>query len=230
MANSERLRLNKNQHVVKNLLSKGDDKKVVEAMMQVIEYMGTRFPLKDMGYRLDYVDRITLRELIDIISSYETRFEFSALTKEGSFIKPDGGILILKKEDDPTFQRIVLAVEMKRQGTNDQRALEGKGKQSQGNAIERLGKNLIGFRSALQYERITPFVCFGWGVDFAPGSSILDRVITMNEFYPLNRIFVFKREDYAPVSMYFRSEEWDTGELYATMMEIAETSVRYYIF
>src|SRR3546814_2927056 len=76
-------------------------------------------------------------------------------------------------------------VEMKRQGTNDQRALEGKGKQSQGNAIERLGKNLIGFRSALQYERITPFVCFGWGIDFAPGSSILDRVITMNEFYPL---------------------------------------------
>src|SRR3546814_2163987 len=64
---------------------------------------------------------------------------------EGSFIKPDGGILILKKEDDPSFQRIVLAVEMKRQGTNDQRALEGKGKQSQGNAIERLGKNLIGF-------------------------------------------------------------------------------------
>src|SRR3546814_4157388 len=105
MANSERLRLNKNQQVVKNLLSKGDDKKVVEAMMHVIEYMNTRFALKDMGYRLDYVDRITLRELIDIISSYETRFEFSALTKEGSFIKPDGGILILKKEDDPSFQR-----------------------------------------------------------------------------------------------------------------------------
>src|SRR3546814_7053665 len=83
---------------------------------------------------------------------------------------------------------------MKRQGTNDQRALEGKGKQSQGNAIERLGKNLIGFRSALQYKRITPFVCFGWGIDFAPGSSILDRVITMNEFYPLNRIFVRSEE------------------------------------
>src|SRR3546814_13196354 len=49
MANSERLRLNKNQHVVKNLLSKGDDKKVVEAMMHVIEYMNTRFPLKEIG-------------------------------------------------------------------------------------------------------------------------------------------------------------------------------------
>src|SRR3546814_5087809 len=122
-----------------------------------------------------------------IISSYETRFEFSALTKEGSVSKPDGGILILKKEDDPSFQRIVLAVEMKRQGTNDQRALEGRGEQSQGNAIERLGKNLIGFRSALQYERITPFVCFGWGIDFAPGSSIRSEEHT-SELQSLMRI------------------------------------------
>src|SRR3546814_5467938 len=114
--------------------------------------MNTRFPLKDMGYRLDYLDRITLRELIDIISSYETRFEFSALTKEGSFIKPDGGILILKKEDDPSFQRIVLAVEMKRQGTNDQRAPEGKGKKSQGNAKEVLGKNQMGFGRGWNYN------------------------------------------------------------------------------
>src|SRR3546814_20202682 len=104
-------------HVVKNLLSKGDDKKVVDAMMQVIEYMNTRFPLKDMGYRLDYVDRITLRELIDIISSYETRIEFSPMTTEGSFIKPDGGILTLKKVADQSFQRCVLAVEIKRKGT-----------------------------------------------------------------------------------------------------------------
>src|SRR3546814_5701161 len=114
--------------------------------MHSLEYMSTRLPLKYMGYRLDYVGSITLRVLIHIISSYETRFEFSALTKEGSFIKPDGGILNLKTEDDPSFQSIVLAVEMKRQGTNDQRALEGKGKQYQGNAIERLGKSLIGFR------------------------------------------------------------------------------------
>lgn len=230
MSTSEQLRKNLLQHAPKNALSKGDDKKVVAAMAQVIVYMNERLPLADMGYRLDYVDRIKLADLIDIIKSYETRFEFATLTKEGSFIKPDGGILILKKTDDPEFQRIVLAVEMKRQGTNDQRALEGKAKQAQGNAIERLGKNLIGFRSALQYERITPFICFGWGVDFAPDCSILDRVITMNEFYPLNRTFVFKREDYAPVSMYFRTEEWDTAELYEIMKEIAETSVRYYIF
>jgi type II restriction enzyme len=230
MARSEQLRANKRQHVVKNTLSKGDDKKVVAAMERVIIYMNERLPLQKLGYKLVYVDRIKLADLIEIIKSYETRFEFATLTKDGSFIKPDGGILILRKSDNPEFQRIVLAVEMKRQGTNDARAAEGMTKQAQGNAIERLGKNLIGFRSALQYERITPFICFGWGVDFAADSSILDRVITMNEFYPLNRTFVFKREDYAPVSMYFRAEEWDVDELYSIMREIAETSVRYYIF
>lgn len=199
-------------------------------MAKVIAYLNKRLKLKPLGYELHYVDRIELRELVSLIGNYEKRFEFATLTKETSYIKPDGGILMLRKSGDKTFKRIVLAVEMKRQGTNDQRAMEGKAKQSQGNAIERLGKNLIGFRAALQYERITPFICFGWGIDFSPDSSILDRVITMNEFYALNRIFVFKREDYAPVSMFFRIESWSIEELYEIMKEIAETSIRYYIF
>jgi type II restriction enzyme len=112
------------------------------------------------------------------------------------------------KKDDLNYKRIALAVEMKRQGTNDVRELEGKGKQAKDNAIERLGKNLIGIRATLQYEKVTPFVCFGWGVDFAEGSSIRDRIITMNEFYPLNRIFIHKREGYSPASMFFREQEW----------------------
>lgn len=119
---------------------------------------------------------------------------------------------------------------MKRQGTNDLRRAEGKKNQAAGNAIERLGKNLIGFRSTLRYENITPFVCFGWGDDFHKESSINDRVITMNEFYPLNRIFVFKREGYSPVSMFFRVKKWEVQELFEIMKEVAETSIRYYIF
>ena len=99
-----------------------------------------------------------------------------------------------------------------------------------GNAIERLGKNLIGIRATLQYEKVTPFVCFGWGDDFAEGSSIRDRVITMNEFYPLNRIFVHKRENYAPVSMFFREQVWEEDELFKEMKEIAEASINAYIY
>ncbi len=52
----------------------------------------------------------------------------------------------------------------------------------------------------------------------------------MNEFYPLNRIFVFKKEGYSPVSMFFREEKWSESELFEIMKEVAETSIRYYVF
>ena len=44
---------------------------------------------------------------------------------------------------------MILISEVKSQGTNDAREKEGKSKQAMGNAIERLGKNMIGFRTPL---------------------------------------------------------------------------------
>jgi type II restriction enzyme len=230
MSRSEQLRQNTLQHLPKNTLSKGDDKKVAIVMAKVVAHLNERFKLDDLGFSLEYVPSIKLSELIVIIQSYEKRIEFSSLAKPESFIKPDGGILLLRRKGDAAYKRIALAVEMKRQGTNDKRLTEGLKKQAQGNAIERLGKNLIGIRATLQYEKVTPFVCFGWGVDFAEGSSIRDRIITMNEFYPLNRVFVHKRESYAPVSMYFREQEWSEQELFEVMKEIAEASITTYIY
>jgi type II restriction enzyme len=230
MSTSDQLRKNEAQHIAKNVLSKGDDKNVVVAMSRVIEYLENRLTLSEKGYGLEYVKSVKLADLVNIIKSYDKRFEYATLAKEDSFIKPDGGILLLKSRADQDFKRIVLAVEMKRQGTNDARLKEGKVKQAQGNAIERLGKNLIGIRATLQYESITPFVCFGWGVDFAPNSSILDRIITMNEFFSLNKTYVYKKEGYSPVSMYFREKKWELDELYEIMKEIAETSIRTYLF
>lgn len=229
MALSDDLRRNREQHKPKNTLSKEDDRHVSEAMLRVIAYLETRMDLTSLGYRLEYTKRIFLHELIDMIRSYEKRTEFALPVAETSFMKPDGGILLLRSESDPAFKRIVLAVEVKRQGTNDKRLAEGKAIQSRGNAIERLGKNLIGFRAALQYEKVTPFICFGWGDDFKDDSSINDRVITMNEFYPLNRTFVFKREGFAPVSMFFREREWQPDELFERMKEVAETAIRAYV-
>ena len=230
MSRSDELRQRSEQHKPKNTLSKGDDKKVAVVMDEVVQYLNDRFKLDDLGYYLEYVKSIKLSELIGIIKSYDKRTEFASLTKVDSYMKPDGGVLLLRRKDHAAYRRIALAVEMKHQGTNDKRILEGKGKQAQGNAIERLGKNLIGVRATLQYEKVTPFVCFGWGVDFAPGSSIRDRVITMNEFYPLNRIFIHKREGYSPVSMFFREKEWGDRELFEVMKEIAEASITTYIY
>jgi len=99
------------------------------------------------------------------------------------------------------------------------------------NAIERLGKNVIGFRTALLNETIFPFVCFGDGCDFAQDSSILDRVITISMFGKLNisRIHnegpngIFNRG-----SFYFREKLWTPNEMAKIMIEIAEKSVYYY--
>lgn len=110
-----------------------------------------------------------------------------------------------------------LVAEAKRQGTNTARMAEGLPKQSKGNAIERLGKNMRGIDAMFLGETITPFVCFGEGDDFADDSSIRDRVATLNGFFPLNRIFVDKiqlgEDTLKPVSLFFREDPWRPAEM-----------------
>ena len=146
-----------------------------------------------------------------------------------SAMRPDGGILSLKASDGALYP--ILIVEVKNQGTNDLRALEGKPAQSKGNAIERLGKNVIGFRSAMLAEGILPFVCFGDGCDFAQASSILDRVVTINMFGPLNQVQVVNLGDGALFnrgSFFFRSEAWTSEEMSEIMYDVAQRSLFYY--
>ena len=64
---------------------------------------------------------------------------------EKSTIKPDGGILYIVDNDGRQYP--ILIAEQKSQGTNDRIVQETGKKQSKGNAIERLGKNLIGLRT-----------------------------------------------------------------------------------
>src|SRR5215813_11349334 len=97
MSNSETLRQNKNQHLPKNILSKGDDKKIGEVMGRVVQHLNERFKLNSLGYYLEYVSSIKLSDLIGIIKGYNQRVEFSVLEKSDSYIKPDGGILLLRK-------------------------------------------------------------------------------------------------------------------------------------
>lgn len=124
----------------------------------------------------------------------------------------------------------ILIAEVKNQGTNDLRAEEGLPQQARGNAIERLGKNLIGLRTALLRESIFPFVCFGYGDDFKAGSSILDRVSTMAMFGKLNTTHLHNEEagKFNRGSFYFRPEKWSAEEMAVVMRDIAERSVLYY--
>lgn len=174
--------------------------------------------------------------MIHTIKSTKIRAQFD-MNFTHHTIKPDGGILFLKKKDDKNYKKILLITEAKRQGTNDIRKKQGKNKQATGNAIERLGKNLTGIKAMLNHEKITPFVCFGWGCDFADTEkTVLAKLNVLNEFYYLNKTYIFKTDGnsdhnyFSPVSMYFRERKWEVGEMFEIMKEIAETSLRYYIF
>src|SRR3990172_4892372 len=147
-----------------------------------------------------------------------------------SSIRPDGGILCIQGTPRSRLIYPILIAEVKNQGTNDLRTSEGLLRQAKGNAIERLGKNLIGLRTALMRENIFPFVCFGYGCDFEPDSSILDRVSTMAIFGKLNTTYLHNEEGgkFNRGSFYFRPDRWAVDEMVAIMKDIAERSVLYY--
>lgn len=239
MAKSQQLRTNTKQHQPKNKQSKVDDKKIHSAMNRCIIYLNERLKEYLEGYVLHFDTKISYGDLMKIIKDGKTRNEFDSTFVKRT-IKPDGGVIYLKKDDDTEFLKIVLISEVKKQGTNDLRQKEGKKKQAQGNAIERLGKNLIGIRAALNHHQITPFVCFGHGCDFkfdyGSDDFVMSKVSMMNEFYKLNRTYVFKqdgssdRNHFSPVSMYFKEDEWTEDEMFGILKEIGETALRYYIF
>lgn len=149
---------------------------------------------------------------------------------DSSSMRPDGGILSLVLQNGTRLP--ILISEKKNQGTNDLRTSEGKKIQAKGNAIERLGKNVIGFRAAMKHESIFPFVCFGDGCDFADDSSILDRVVTIAMFGKLNQQYLHDtgtRGEFDRGSFYFRVKEWTEKEMEDICFEIAQRSVHYYL-
>lgn len=178
MSSSDFLRQNINQHAIKNSKSKKMDRDIIVAVNAVIDTLKEEYP------SLVFEHQKTMK-LVDIIAMISRQYPEYAncfgVPLDTSFISPDGGFLFAKNKQGES--RMILVSEVKRQGTNDARQKEGLPIQAKGNAIERLGKNLIGIRAIFKNEGILPFVCFGSGYDFQPGSSILDRVLTMNEFF-----------------------------------------------
>lgn len=236
MSQHESLRVRYEQHKPKNKVSKTDDKNIYTAAANVIEYLEKRFDMKNKysDYYLEFAKSIKIVDMINFIKKRKIRTEFYEY--EDRAIYPDGGVIYLVSKKDEVKYPLVIA-EVKQQGTNNERIKEGKKKQATGNAIERLGKNLMAIKAYMHYEDITPFVCFGHGCDFAPKEkTVLTKVYLLNEFYDLNKIYVNKRDNdrehggFSPVSMYFREEQWTTEEMFDIMKEIAEYSFRYWLF
>lgn len=225
MARKHQLREQRSGAVI-NTTSKKQESEVVKALRRVEQYLSQKL---GASIRLTHTPQWYLKDLVAELQHCFPDVEFHHYFDKSS-IKPDGGILFLQGNPKDKISYPILIAEVKNQGTNDLRLAEGKSKQAKGNAIERLGKNVIGLRTALMRESIFPFVCFGYGCDFEPDSSILDRVSTIAMFGKLNTTYLFNEdsERFNRGSFYFRAKKWSVDEMFEVMKDIAERSVQYY--
>ena len=101
--------------------------------------------------------------LIDMVNRVKEDFPDVPFAEPDNnrWFEPDGGILSIIDRKDQSH--VILISEVKNQGTNVERVAAGLKRQPMGNAIERLGRYMIAFRTAMLSEEIMPFVCFGDG-------------------------------------------------------------------
>jgi len=223
MSEKSRLRVDRAGTII-NATSKEQEKSLIQALEGATARL-----LEDFELKLTHKKRWELREIVDRLKGDFPEVEFYAPPKN-RYMDPDGGVLSISDHDGTEFP--ILISEVKNQGTNDLRAGEGKKPQAMGNAIERLGKNVIGIRTAMLSEGIVPFVCFGYGVDFKEGSSIRDRVATIAMFGRLNEVSVVNSGDserFNRGSFFFRKKPWSVSEMEDVLVEIGSRSIHYYL-
>lgn len=223
MAKKDELRVQRTSTVI-NTRSKIQEKAMARAIRSVSTALKSKFP----KIQLYHVTEWKLKEVVEKLRKDFPSVDFHYFF-DTSAMRPDGGILSIV--DKKGGLHPVLIAEKKNQGTNDLRALEGMSKQAKGNAIERLGKNVIGFRTAMKTESIFPFVCFGDGCDFDRTSSILDRVVTIAQFGKLNVEHLHNQgsnNEFDRGTFYFRVKEWSEEEMAELCYSLAEKSVFYY--
>lgn len=222
MAKREDLRRTRKGTVI-NVSSRKMESLLMVAVASVIERLEEKFEVT-----LEHSSKVFLKEITNHLAESFPDIEFKHHF-DSSFLTPDGGFLFLI--DKQGRKHTILISEAKRQGTNDLRASEGLKQQAKGNAIERLGKNVIGFRTWMATENILPFVVFGEGVDFADNSSILDRVSTIAMFAPLNTVEVANLGEHGKFnrgSFFFRVETWQPEEMADILFDVAQRSIYYY--
>lgn len=204
-----------------NKESKVQESELAQSLRQTIQKIKTLYP----QLTLLHEKHILLSEIF-LCAATDYPRESSVLP--GSSIRPDGGIFYLVAQDNKRYP--VLISEVKKQGTNDVRVKTGIARQARGNAIERLGKNVMGLETLLHNEKIFPFVAFCYGCDFQEGSSIRDRVVTIARGAKLNTVYVHD----APTSgiklgSYFLSEQrMSVEDMEAVCFSVIQKSIDYY--
>ena len=222
MADKNTLRKNRYGTVI-NIRSYKQELDLLDALTEVTEFLSEMY-----GLKLVHDNKVCLSTIVDKLRCNFLDTYFSeALPK--TFIRPDGGILSIVTNTGEKLP--ILITEVKNQGTNDLRCAEGKPKQPMGNAIERLGKNVLGLKAMMMAENIFPFICFGYGCDFYAGSSLFGRLQAISMFGAINKVESFS--PFGPFNMrgsyFFREKKWSLDEMINPMFEIASNAIEFYI-
>lgn len=124
MAKKNDLRIQRANTVI-NLRSKNQEKSLVRALRTVEAQLKVKFP----GIKLHHVTEWKLMNVVQKLRTNFPKLDFHYFFSTSS-MRPDGGILSLVDKSGQPYP--ILISEKKNQGTNDLRALEGKGKQAPG--------------------------------------------------------------------------------------------------
>jgi hypothetical protein len=229
MSNSNRLSETL-QGNIKNGESQSQDVKIKDVIFAVILFLQQKYPNLKFGFEKKKMLR-TIEKLIN---------GENYTTSDNTFISPDGGFVWVEIN---RVKYYVLVSEQKRQGTNDRLLAEGKKKQSNGNAAERLGKNVKAFDVLFDAHDIYPLVVFLQGCDFYDEESTIgDRIRTIALFQEINKINIEWKKIgnrlYTGGSYFMRghsmnekhgTSDWTFDEMYTILVEVATRATDYYL-
>lgn len=174
---------------------------------------------EEYGVKLLHKRTLSNAELIESIGETGKH----VLESKRSGIKPDGGVLMVEIECNGRLQRMPVVIsENKKQG-------DGKD-QAKGNAVERLGKNVLFCQTLMRAEEIMPFIAFCYGEDFRRGSTIIDRVRPIAQYGPANTINVYKDNyNQGGVTWFHKVKPFCGQEMYQAVYAVAEKALKYYL-
>ena len=224
MASSKDLMGNTLQHENKYKRARKQEIKLNYTIDLLLTYLKDKYP----GCKFTKKNKIYLKEICELGNQLLGQDLFS-YEQDKSYLQPDGGIIYITINNQ---EYPILISERKRQGTIDILLQEqGKVQKSRGNAIERMGKNVLGFQTYFKMlgEDIFPFVAFGDGCDFEDECTIRDRVVTINHFGNLNQINVHNVLGFQRGSYFFRYVEWTNGEILDVLKQVTDESINYYL-
>lgn len=156
--------------------AKSHDLKVGEISQEVIKLLENKYPYLSFRYR----NSITKQEINSYLNSVDSDLGCTLFVPNSS-IKPDGGVIEVKDDDDKW--RIILVSEAKHQGKDIENIKQGKlvgSKNNQdlmaaGNAIERSHKNISEIANFMLLESHFPYVLFLEGSNFLTETLKIER-------------------------------------------------------